>query len=113
MADPKPLSRAQLAKFLPDQESIRRFEKMFEIAAELTPDSVNELFSMIASADSKAVTALGIALQALHESTLASDAKSNMALGMIESLRNEASSPPFVQDRTFEKSNRVLAWLMT
>lgn len=89
MADQRPLNRAQLAKFLPDQESIRRFEKMFATVEELTPDSVGELQSMIASADSKAVTALGIALQAL----------------------GEPKSPPFVQDRTFEKSTRVLAWL--
>lgn len=43
MADPKPPSRAQLAKFLPDAEAIRAFEKLFEQAGDTTPTDVLEL----------------------------------------------------------------------
>ena len=31
MADPRPLTRAELAEFLPNQRAIRAFEKLFEI----------------------------------------------------------------------------------
>tara|TARA_R110000744_G_C19371646_1_gene562801 strand:- start:32081 stop:32512 length:432 start_codon:yes stop_codon:yes gene_type:complete len=31
MADPRPLTRNELAKFLPDQRSIRAFEKLFDL----------------------------------------------------------------------------------
>lgn len=31
MTDPKPLSRQELARFLPDQRSIRAFEKLFDV----------------------------------------------------------------------------------
>lgn len=85
----KPLTRAQLAKFLPDQESIRRFEQIDAVVEATASGSVSELLLLIASADSKAISAIGIALQAL----------------------GEPKAPPFVQDRTIEKSNRVLTWL--
>lgn len=38
--DPKALSRDQLAKILPDHESIRRLERLFEVAGKETPDEV-------------------------------------------------------------------------
>ena len=31
MADPRPLTRSELAKFLPDQRAIRAFEKLFDL----------------------------------------------------------------------------------
>lgn len=43
MADPKPPTRAQLAKFLPDAEAVRAFEKLFEVAGDTTPTDVLEL----------------------------------------------------------------------
>jgi hypothetical protein len=64
MADPKPLSRAQLAKFLPDEESIRRFEQAFN-QIQNGQTSTAELFSAIAGADGRAAAALAVALQAL------------------------------------------------
>ncbi len=43
----KPLTRDQLAKFLPDQEAIRRFEQLFVQAGELTPGEVAALTILI------------------------------------------------------------------
>ena len=107
----KPLTRAQLAKFLPDQESIRRFEQIDAAVETIAAGEVSELLLLIASADSKSISALGIALQAMHDSALANEAKANQALGMIDALRNESSAPQPVHDRTIEKSTRVLQWL--
>jgi len=42
MATFKPLSRAQLAKICPDEESIRFFEKLFRQAGTDTPDLVDD-----------------------------------------------------------------------
>lgn len=39
----KPLTRAQLAKFLPDPESIRKFEQMIAVVDEITPDVVQQI----------------------------------------------------------------------
>lgn len=44
MAVMKPLSREQLARFLHDNESIRRFEQLFIQAGTRTPTDVSELF---------------------------------------------------------------------
>jgi hypothetical protein len=64
MADPKPLTRDQLAKFLPDQEAIRRFERLFVVAGDLNPADIATLFRLTqensvaaGSADAKAVEA--------------------------------------------------------
>ena len=43
MANPKPPTRAQLARFLQDAESIKAFEKLFEMAGDTTPTDVLEL----------------------------------------------------------------------
>ena len=66
MADPKPLSRDQLAKFLPDAEAIKRFERLFVVAGDLTPTDVATLYRLTQEAstdasiaDSKANEALG------------------------------------------------------
>jgi hypothetical protein len=64
-ADPKPLTRDQLAKFLPDQEAIKRFERLFAVAGDLTPTDVATLYRLTQEAsvdagiaDLKAVEAL-------------------------------------------------------
>lgn len=66
MSDPKPLTRDQLAKFLPDQEAIRRFERLFAVAGDLTPTDVAALYRLTQEAsidasvaDTKATEALG------------------------------------------------------
>lgn len=63
MTDPRPLTRADLAKFLPDQRAIRAFEKLFDII----PSDIERLYAQIEeasldanSANSKAVSALAV-----------------------------------------------------
>lgn len=43
MADPKPPTRAQLAKFLPDESAIKAFERVFQMAGDITPAELQEL----------------------------------------------------------------------
>jgi hypothetical protein len=43
MADQKPPTRSQFAKFLPDAETIKAFEKLFELAGDTTPTTLQEL----------------------------------------------------------------------
>lgn len=45
--DPKSLTREQLSAFLPNQESIRRFERLFEQAGTLTPAQIAILYQRI------------------------------------------------------------------
>lgn len=76
MADPKPLTRDQLAKFLSDQESIKRFERLFAVAGDLTPTDVATLYRLTQEASTDA----GIA-----------DAKAQMAMDSILSLAQDAA----------------------
>jgi len=73
MADPKPLTRDQLAKFLPDAEAIKRFERLFAVAGDLTPTDVAALYRLSQEASIDA----GIA-----------DAKANEALGALNRIAN-------------------------
>ena len=64
MTDPRPLTRADLAKFLPDQRAIRAFEKLFD----LIPSDIEQLYARIEEttieagiADNKAAAALTLA----------------------------------------------------
>lgn len=65
MADPKPLTRDQLAKFLPDAEAIKRFERLFQVAGDLTPADVAILYRLSQEASLDANTAIATANQAL------------------------------------------------
>ncbi len=75
MAGPKPLTRDQLAKFLPDQEAIRRFEQLFQVAAVDSPDQIVILFRLAqeiaieASTALSAANAVATALQLMIEDT--------------------------------------------
>jgi hypothetical protein len=64
MADPKSLTRDQLAKFLPDNDAIRRFERLFVQVGETIPQNIAIIFRLIqevviaaGNADQKAVMA--------------------------------------------------------
>lgn len=64
MANPAPLTRAQLARFLPDQELIRRFEQLFQEVGVNNPTQIALLFRLTEEAaiaagvaDSKAIVA--------------------------------------------------------
>lgn len=87
MADPKPLTRDQLAKFLPDQEAIKRFERLFAVAGDLTPTDVATLYRLTQEASTDA----GIA-----------DSKANEALDALNriaaSLDLLAKAPLYSKD---------------
>jgi hypothetical protein len=57
MADPKPLSRDQLAEFLKNHEVLKRFERLFIVAGELTPAEIARLVSLLQEASINAGTA--------------------------------------------------------
>lgn len=81
MADPKPLSRDQLAKFLPDQEAIRRFERLFVVAGDLNPADIATLFRLSQEASIDANSAAAAARQAIDTLTVtARRAKSSEVL---------------------------------
>ena len=86
MADPRSPTRADMAKFLPDQRTIRAFEKLFE----LVPD---ELGTIIEEALIQAGSA---------------DARSQQAIDLLSSIANSletlAKAPPAQKD-TFLKGD--------
>ena len=49
MADPKPISRDELAKFLPSARAIKAFEDLFVIVGQTTPDTLEELLALVNS----------------------------------------------------------------
>ena len=69
MADPRPLTREELAKFLPNQRAIRAFEKLFEIV----PDDLISLLNRIEEANIDAGTALALASFAANRQNLSLD----------------------------------------
>lgn len=87
MADPRPLTRDQLAKFLPDAEAIKRFERLFYVAGDLTPTDVATLYRLSQEALVDAGTA---------------EAKANEALSVLNliagSLDLLAKQPPIQKD---------------
>ena len=54
--DPKPLTRKELAEFLPSMRAIKAFEKLFD----LVPSSINDLEINVNDAGSKAAQALSL-----------------------------------------------------
>jgi hypothetical protein len=57
MSKPTALTRNELAKFLPDQRSIRAFEQLFDVV----PSEILEVVLSAGIADSKATNALAVA----------------------------------------------------
>ena len=74
--DPKAITRDQLATFLNNHELIRRFERLFFVAGDLTPNQIETLFRLVEEA---AINA-GIA-----------DAKANQANDSIDRVENDLS----------------------
>jgi hypothetical protein len=66
MAEPivKPLTRDQLAKFLPDNDAIRRFEKLFQTVGVDNPQSFEVIFRQIQEISIDSNSAIGAANQA-------------------------------------------------
>lgn len=107
MAEPRPITRDVLAKFLPDPESIRRFEKLFYVVSELTPSEIAALKALVQEASIDANTAQATAQSALDQlgqiiqdaaiNAGSADGKATQALGLLsniaQSLEVLASAP--------------------
>lgn len=65
--DPKTPTRAQLYKLLGNHELVRLFEKLFEVAGDLTPTDVATLYRLAEEASIDANTAMSKANQAIGE----------------------------------------------
>lgn len=63
MADPRPLTRNELAQFLPSQRAIRAFERLFE----LVPDDLTQILVIAEEALSAAANARAENLQLKQE----------------------------------------------
>lgn len=90
MADSKPLSRDQLAKFLPNNEAIRRFERLFAATSDLSPADITTLYRLSQEASIDA----GLANTRAAE---ASDSLQRIA----RSLEVMASNPRYEPPRAF------------
>lgn len=90
MANRLKLTREQLAKFLPDSESIKQFERLFSIVDEIAPKVVEEVAIQAGDADARSIQALDV-IEAISQ------------LAELAAL-----NPPRTQA---QKSQEVLAWL--
>lgn len=95
------LTRDQLATFLKDFEQIKQFEKLFATVDAIAPDFVNEVFTLAANADAKAIQALGqIAefAQAAAVCCAVADRKATEALNTLTAMRQEGATANAVAD---------------
>jgi hypothetical protein len=86
------LTRDQLAKFLPDHESIRQFEQLFAIADSIAPDVPNEIKVEAGSANSQANNAIAQVVQLAQDVSVSQsvmDAKINQALSTAEQAKRD------------------------
>ena len=67
--DPKVPTREQLAKFLPDHESIRFFERLFQVAGTLTPSDIEAIYTILDEVELTAGIANTKAVEALDKIT--------------------------------------------
>ena len=108
------ISRDSLAKFLPDNDTIRRFEKLFQAVANDTPESLELIFRLlqelsidIVSADSRGVAASDAVARLsrdveLMASSPSIDTSRTEALELIASaLQILATRPGFELPRSF------------
>lgn len=63
MADPRPLTREELARFLPNQRAIRAFEKLFD----LIPDDLESLEVLISAVETLTISTDNKANNALQK----------------------------------------------
>lgn len=90
MADqPKTLriSRDQLRQFLPNQDTIRRFEELFTVASQLAPDDIKVIYELI----SDVTTSLG---SASSTANVANDAIQRLAALIQREIYRPAESMP-------------------
>lgn len=78
------LTRDQLATFLKDFEQIKQFEKLFATVDAIAPDFVNEVFTLAANADAKAIQALGQIAEFAQAAAVCCAAADNRALQALQ-----------------------------
>jgi hypothetical protein len=82
MVNPLPITRAELARFLPNHAAIRAFEELFRVAGELTPAQIEALQILIQEATIQA------------ESATAQAAAANGAIArLVDVLEGLATAP--------------------
>lgn len=130
MANRLKLTRAQLARFLPDSESIKQFEKLFTIVdTEVNFEAVEEANILAGNSESMAIQALGLISEIAHDLSVNNaviDSKVNESLSMISSIAQNTALEIAIADRKATesldssnnalrraRSNGVLLWLTT
>jgi hypothetical protein len=116
MADPTPLNRNQIARFVGnDPDAIRAIERLFVVAGQLTPTDIATLTQLIldnslalGAADNKAEAAMSSATEAERISALAvfDDAKAEVAMShavAAERLAALAATQPAAQDPRLDR----------
>jgi len=89
---PLRLTREQLAQFLPDHESIRRFEQLFAVVETVAPDVINEVSIAADGAAAAAAQALGQVLQAAQDAAIDSSEADRKASQALDSLSRIADA---------------------
>lgn len=122
------LTRSQLARFLPDAESIKQFEKLFSIVdEEVNVVAVEEASTLAGIANENAIMALGIIAsisQEMYVNNAFVDAKAKEAIALIAELSKNIVADIAVADikaseavatalsaHRMAKFNGVLTWL--
>lgn len=89
---PLRLNRDQLAKFLPDHESIRQFENLFQIAERIAPNVPDELETEAGSAATQANNAIAFLTKLAQDVAVTQsviDAKAGQALSTAEQAKRD------------------------
>lgn len=124
------LTRSQLARFLPDAESIKQFEKLFTIVdEEVNVVAVEEAATLAGIANDNSIIALGLIssiAQELYANSASIDAATKEAIALIAELSKRIEPDIAVVDikasgaaatsisaLMSSKSNGVLSWLST
>ena len=107
MADPRPLTRNQIAKFVGnDPEAIRAIERLFRVAGELTPSDVVGLQQLIfdnkidlGTVDNKAEVGLAIAQESVELARLGATAPAPVQDSRVDYLDFNANTPHVSAER--------------
>jgi len=89
---PLRLNRDQLAQFLPDHESIRQFENLFQIVQSIAPNVPDELQTAVGSASASAENAIALLTQLAQDIAVTQsviDAKAGQALSTAEQTKRD------------------------
>lgn len=106
MADPTPLNRNQIARFVGnDPDAIRAIERLFTVVGQLTPAQIIDLLINIGSADNKAEVALSSATAAERLADLLAKAPIKEAHNSVQTdyvdLNINSPLPADVPGRTY------------